>query len=109
MTTSRVLYDPLKRLCVAAGPMAGEAGPYSSGGGGGGSLLEQRAPPAVREERRQPVARQPPPPAEEDDDANDIDSDEASELAGPSAPPLARGISDWVPSGSHDRLVGSAQ
>ncbi|XP_059920919.1 rabphilin-3A-like [Gadus macrocephalus] len=59
------------------GPMAGEAGPYSSGGGGS---LEQRAPPAVREERRQPVARQPPPPAEEDDDANDIDSDEATTL-----------------------------
>ena len=76
-----MLYGPLKRLCVVAGPMAGDGGPYSSGVGS----LEQRAPPAVREERRQPAARPPPPPAEEDDDANDIDSDEASELAGCSA------------------------
>lgn len=71
----------LKWLNLAAGSVAGEVGPYSSGA----APPEQRAPPAMREERRQPAAygapqaRQQPPPAEEEEEANDYDSDEASE------------------------------
>ena len=87
---------------AVAGPMAGDGGPYSSGGGS----LEQRAPPAAREERRQPVARPPPPPAEEDDDANDVDSDEASELAVLSAPSLPGGSLKGFQAASHGLLVG---
>ncbi|XP_054867612.1 rabphilin-3A-like isoform X3 [Amphiprion ocellaris] len=64
------------------GPVAGDAGAYSSVA----APPEQRAPPAVREDRRQPAAystppaRQQPPPAEEEEEANDYDSDEATTL-----------------------------
>ncbi|XP_033973453.1 rabphilin-3A-like isoform X2 [Trematomus bernacchii] len=64
------------------GPVAGDAGAYSSAA----APPEQRAPPAAREERRQPAAysappaRQQPPPADEEEDANDYDSDEATTL-----------------------------
>lgn len=66
---------------VFTGPLAANAGLYSSAGGPSG----QMALAALREERRQPAAfsaspaRQQAPPPDEEEEANDYDSDEASE------------------------------
>ncbi|KAK5871152.1 hypothetical protein PBY51_004047 [Eleginops maclovinus] len=73
---------PQPAASATMGPLAGDAGAYSSAA----APPEQRAPPAAREERRQPAAysaphaRQQPPPAEEEEEANDYDSDEATTL-----------------------------